>query len=187
MRKTQSESLLTRIQDEQVSWQQHNFPDRPSWVPLMGVGEELGELIDAVLPLDIHDAIGDTVIYLADYCTSQNINLSSTYLSIFDHKNTDSPLHSSRKLYFISPDKAIWIAYSQLCHAHIKEFQQIRLTENHVATRIKAIMSIMYQLDNIAIILGWTLEDIVFTVWERVKTRDWKKNPNSAHLDINQV
>ncbi len=79
--------MLKRLQNEQRPWVKHNFGDRPSWHPLLGLVEEVGELCHAHLKqaqgirtnedheLDKMDAIGDIVIYLADYCSAEGIDL----------------------------------------------------------------------------------------------------------------
>ena len=71
------------LQRDQTLWVNHNFPDRPSWHPLLGAVEELGELAHAHLKeiqgirkhenheAQAKDAIGDVIIYLADYCTAR--------------------------------------------------------------------------------------------------------------------
>lgn len=78
---------LRTLQDELLSWQQHNFPHRPSWQPLLGLQEELGELSHAYLKRaqkirttenhteNIKDAVGDIVVYLADFCNAEGIDL----------------------------------------------------------------------------------------------------------------
>jgi NTP pyrophosphatase (non-canonical NTP hydrolase) len=68
---------LRQLQDEQRPWVDHNFP-----------GRELGELCHAHLKglqgirgstLEHHaakiDAVGDAIIFLADYCTANDIDL----------------------------------------------------------------------------------------------------------------
>lgn len=79
---------FTRLQKEQAEWALKNFGDAPSHQPLLGVGEEVGELMHAHLKseqkirinqdhmADKKDAIGDIVIYLADYCTREGISLN---------------------------------------------------------------------------------------------------------------
>jgi hypothetical protein len=67
---------------------QHNFGDRPAWQTLLGVVEEVGELSHAHLKAaqgirgtrEQHhvakiDAVADIVIFLADYCTAEGIDL----------------------------------------------------------------------------------------------------------------
>ncbi len=78
---------LQRLQSQVREWTEHNFPDAPSHHPLLGIGEELGELYHAHLKNEQGirteedhqvakiDAIGDLVIYLADYCNREGIDL----------------------------------------------------------------------------------------------------------------
>ena len=80
---------LETLQEDQREWVARNFGDRPSWHPLLGVGEELGELMHAHLKtvqgirgsrMEHHrakvDAVADIVIYLADYCSAEGIDLA---------------------------------------------------------------------------------------------------------------
>ena len=79
---------LGDVQKSQKPWVKHNFGNRPSWMPLIGVMEELGELAHAFLKkaqgirgtakehdLAIKDAVADIVIFLCDFCSSQGIDL----------------------------------------------------------------------------------------------------------------
>lgn len=76
------------LQEEQREWVAHNFPGRESWNPLLGIGEEVGELMHAHLKghqgirgtVEEHrakgrDAVGDILIYLADYCSAMGFDL----------------------------------------------------------------------------------------------------------------
>lgn len=84
--------MLRKLQDEQRPWVQHNFGDRPSWMPLLGVMEEVGELAHAHLKkaqgirtnedhdAKAADAVADIVIFLADYCSTVGIDLESVVL-----------------------------------------------------------------------------------------------------------
>ena len=81
---------LRRLQDEVSAWSQHNFGDKfgSGYRLLLGIVEEVGELSHAHLKQEQEirgnenhyankvDAVGDIVIYLADYCTQQGINLA---------------------------------------------------------------------------------------------------------------
>ena len=86
--KNKGSLTLRQLQDYQKAWTAHNFPDAEPYHPLLGMNEELGELNHAHLkgiqgirhtPEEIQamkiDAVGDIVIYLADYCTRNGIDL----------------------------------------------------------------------------------------------------------------
>jgi hypothetical protein len=84
---------LKTLQDEVAVWVEKNFrPQRVdlefAWRPLLGVGEELGELDHAHLKMvqgirgdrEKHiaaakDAVGDIVVFLCDYCSAMGFDL----------------------------------------------------------------------------------------------------------------
>lgn len=81
---------LRQLQEEQRPWVEHNFPGRKPYFPLLGVVEEIGELAHAhlkaeqgirgtkeELALKARDAIGDVIVFLADYCTASGYDLQS--------------------------------------------------------------------------------------------------------------
>lgn len=78
---------LSDWQGDVREWSTRNFGNVPSWQPLLGIGEELGELNHAHLKAvqgirgtaEEHraaqvDAVGDILIYLLDYCSRENID-----------------------------------------------------------------------------------------------------------------
>lgn len=85
-------TTLTQLQQEVEVWTNHNF-DRDghnSWSPLLGIVEEVGELCHAHLkqhqgirgyddPVkflrESEDAVGDALVYMADYCNEVGIDL----------------------------------------------------------------------------------------------------------------
>jgi NTP pyrophosphatase (non-canonical NTP hydrolase) len=81
--------MLRNLQEEHRHWSKRNFGNRPSWMPLLGVMEELGELAHAHLKKaqgirtaenhdeNAKDAVADIVIFLADYCNATGIDLES--------------------------------------------------------------------------------------------------------------
>lgn len=82
---------LTQLQEELKPWQLHNFGNRPSWMPLLGACEEIGELAHAHLKQaqgirgtpEEHiakkkDAVCDAIVFLADYCNAEGIDLEAT-------------------------------------------------------------------------------------------------------------
>lgn len=74
---------VRQIQKEQEAWSRYNFGSSDPTHALLGVSEEVGELSHAHLKklqgiritpeqfqAKAKDAVGDIVIYLMDYCTS---------------------------------------------------------------------------------------------------------------------
>lgn len=85
---TMSEPIRTMdFQAEQELWVRRNFPGRTCFHPLLGLQEEVGELAHHVLKRDqgirleedhdagIRDAVADIFIYLADFCTAEELDL----------------------------------------------------------------------------------------------------------------
>jgi len=95
---------LSKLQTEVSEWSQHNFGNQSSVNPLLGVGEEIGELAEEVEHASnlililgrlhhaylkrgqdirrtenhsaaIRDAVGDIIIYLLDFCHRENVSL----------------------------------------------------------------------------------------------------------------
>lgn len=77
-----------QIAIEHAKWVHENFPYAPSWQPLLGLQEELGELSHAFLKraqgirgakaehdAKIKDAVGDIVIFLLDFCGKEGISI----------------------------------------------------------------------------------------------------------------
>lgn len=84
-------SYITTFDDLQADvavWSARNFPNNKPYHPLLGVSEEVGELCHAHLKdeqgirgiHEVHraakiDAVGDIIIYLADYCARNGLDL----------------------------------------------------------------------------------------------------------------
>jgi NTP pyrophosphatase (non-canonical NTP hydrolase) len=82
-------SEISELQDEHRDWVQHNFPNQPSYQPLLGIAEEVGELchahlkqeqgIRSMLPATSvqlkEDALGDIFIYMMSYANAEGLDL----------------------------------------------------------------------------------------------------------------
>ena len=81
---------LRMLQKENYEWALRNFPNFEKWEPLLGIVEEVGELSHAHLKMHegirgdkdtlrakAKDAIGDIVVFLACYCSSNDFDLQS--------------------------------------------------------------------------------------------------------------
>ena len=88
---------LRKLQQEQKEWSDRNFPNREGYYQLLGLVEEVGELAHAHLKqlegirrnedhrLNIIDAIGDIVVFLAGYCNDHNFDLQDCVDETWKH------------------------------------------------------------------------------------------------------
>lgn len=87
---------IDNIQIQVGQWSKHNFGSQPSYRPLLGAVEELGELCHAHLKQEQgirtnedhqaakEDAIGDIIIYLMDYCEREGISMADSLEAAWD-------------------------------------------------------------------------------------------------------
>jgi NTP pyrophosphatase (non-canonical NTP hydrolase) len=86
---------LDRIQEQHRIWTDYNFPDAPDHHSLIGAFEEMGELAHAWLKreqgirghehdAEARDAIGDIIIYLLHFCTSNGWRMSEIIQETWD-------------------------------------------------------------------------------------------------------
>ena len=71
----------------------------------------------------------------------------------------------------------------ELAHAHLKREQGIRSHENHTAAAKDAVADIIIYLADYCATEGFDMEAIVQETWDRVKQRNWRKNPSCAHKE----
>lgn len=88
---------LHTIQQDHKVWVEHNFPLAKLWHPVMGAGEEIGELQHAFLKRDqqirmgnigyltdeIKDAVGDTVMFLLHLCNNEGWELADIIEEVY--------------------------------------------------------------------------------------------------------
>lgn len=88
---------LSELQGEVGLWSRRNFGDQPSTLALLGLQEEVGELAhahlkglqgirhttDEIRAMKV-DAVGDVVVYLADYCEREGIDLQAAVEAVWD-------------------------------------------------------------------------------------------------------
>lgn len=160
---------LRTLQEEQAPWSKKNFGDRPSWQPLLGLVEEVGELDEALEAKDeaeIRDAIADITIYMADFCTALGFDLEA--------------LHARSLQSIMLPVKNLRIV-AKLAHAYLKQAQGIRGTAfEHNTAMQEQLVTLLWNLNVLCGMLGDPLQKITFKVWQKVKARDWTKNAKTG-------
>jgi NTP pyrophosphatase (non-canonical NTP hydrolase) len=66
--------------------------------------------------------------------------------------------------------------FGELCHAHLKLKQGIRVGEDHHAAKVDAIGDLCIYLMDYCNRSGISLSDAIGITWAKVKERDWQKH-----------
>jgi NTP pyrophosphatase (non-canonical NTP hydrolase) len=171
-------------------WVKHNFGDRPAHWPLLGIGEELGELSHAQLKMEQgirgtreehlekqKDAIADVVVFAADYCSSMGWDLQD--IVGFE---TFSQLQAS----LLKDGRHDWELVFR-ARKHLGKLDDAFLKESELMGR-DALRSIFTSLAAYCNRRGWDMHVEVMAVWAKVSQRDWKKNAKTGgDLDAPKV
>lgn len=176
------------FQAEVGAWSRRNFGGNdvnPPHRSLLGIVEELGELTWAVENdtafEDMADAMGDAMVYAADYCDRNGLDLQRIVGSFAALK--EFGLASEVVSCAGSLDgcfRSLLVHVGELSHAHLKQEQGIRTNENHAARSKAALRRIVELIATVAVLKGIDFEEAVASTWERVSKRDWKANPVSG-------
>jgi hypothetical protein len=166
---------LKQLQEENKVWATHNFGNvnrTYAYHPLLGIIEELGELEQALYDMytsDIWDAIGDVMIYMADYCNRMDLDLD-----MISKQDLDITLDCHIEVFRI---------LGKLCHAQLKLEQGIRGDDDvHITTISEYLAVIITALKDICNRYNWEFMCVVSNVWDLVSKRDWKKNTETGDV-----
>jgi len=145
-----------------------------SLAPLMGIAEEVGELLAATKNDEWLDALGDITIYLCDYCCRESIALPE-FIALDEGDEHDAA-------------DGIVIYMGHLFRCHLKRHQRIRgFNDRDIFTheRHRALIGLIWHLEQYARIgMGRTLLEILNETWGRVVAkRDWRANPETGKVD----
>lgn len=146
---------------------------------ILGMMEEFGELFtpalsDNVRSVQAEDALGDIGVYLCDFASRDGATLE--YAPEPNGMNFPCPPHET-PIYLIQ-----WVG--KLCHCVLKRHQGIRGYDNpeqYARERDEALQKIIVGLRWHS--KTWERKDfltILKSVWEKVKQRNWAKNPVNA-------
>lgn len=175
-----SRDTYERLQDEVGDWSRDNFGDQPAHYPFMGTGEECGELAD---DLDLSgtpsaaelDAVGDVVVYAADFCARWGLDLAAAR----EQSRDMEPKHDG----FFREWTA---ARGQLERSVLKRLQGIDDSEKYAdGERVgeeaeqRALARMFAALDMLADRRGYTLDECVKVAWDdEVVDRKWDSDWN---------
>lgn len=177
-----------RLQSEQKAWSEHNFPPHTFLWPLWGTIEELGELVHARLKQEQgirgtpeehlanqKDAIGDSLVFLADVCGQRGWDLGEI-------AKTEGP-EDFQKTFKAptgkSPIRVCLVALSTLMSCledseRVGDQNEKDLLDAHAR---QAVHSYLTGLSGYCHEKSWSLHDIVQETWSVVKRRQWRVNP----------
>jgi NTP pyrophosphatase (non-canonical NTP hydrolase) len=168
-------SLFQTLQEEVGEWSRTNFGDQPDVNPFLGTGEEAGELADDI-DLDSPpteeelDAIGDVLVYTADFCARRGLD----YQAAYDTATEMEPEHAD----FFREWTA---ARGQLERSILKRRQGIDDAEKYAdGTRVgdeaeqQALARVLCALETFVENRGYTLEECAQVAWyDEVIDREW--------------
>tara|TARA_R110000765_G_scaffold8465_7_gene27332 strand:- start:55 stop:528 length:474 start_codon:yes stop_codon:yes gene_type:complete len=150
-----------KMWDEIAEWQSRNFPDAGYMEPLLGMFEEIGEFYGAKTPADFVDAAGDFCIYAFHFAKMRNLNVGFT---MFNHPGRVN-------------DNTLIKLMGKLAHHTLKDFQGIRIEEDHHAQSQFALQKIIcYMHCDTMDRTGGSLTDCTEEAWNVIRERDWQKN-----------
>lgn len=168
-------SDLDSVQNEHWTWAVQNFGASKSWrsvmEPVMGITEELGELVEAHhVRCNLHqvkDAFGDTLIYMLDLCSRLDVRISDLW-----QESVPTPGASVNEQFYAH----LLIQVGRLNHACLKSVQEIRRNEDHMANAQEAATALLGLLRAFSFSSGIDLwGDCLSPTWENiVKKRDWR-------------
>lgn len=75
---------IAQLKIEVGEWSAENFGDQPALNPLLGVGEELGEIAEATNEVEIIDGYADALIFLCDFCHRSGVKLEYIPVGVSD-------------------------------------------------------------------------------------------------------
>lgn len=170
-----STEFLNDMQARQKAWSDKNFGQQPPYMPMFGIIEEIGELVQAHgsgSTEEVKDAIGDIVIYLIAYCNSRSWPVHA----LWDEAPKEKDIDIITEDFYLETIRA-------LAHHQLKGEQKIRGTQakHDLAIRYR-LGYLLFALGHLAQAYGETLWPLVGKVFDKVSLRDWVANPNDANV-----
>lgn len=149
-----------------------------SLCPLMGLGEEIGELFaDMDSEADMLDAVGDVCIYALDYAYREGVAVESRFFT---------PTPACHRGKGVDPLAGMVVAYGKLLRCHLKRYQRIRGMDNVAAfneARDGAYRALLHHLADYAA-QYWPQSNVLMIAnqtWANVVAkRDWKAAPQDG-------
>jgi hypothetical protein len=175
---------IGQLQDAVGTWSVENFGNNVSKSGLhsevvlghvasvLGLMEEVGELLTADTLDKAKDAYADVGIYFSDFCHRSKLDFLTLY--------GNSLAQPVRLVPGLSPRASLAAEVGRLAHVVLKHHQGIRGMSDPVAYRTaleSAAQRLVHVWRSAAILEGVVAKEATFSVWEKiVAKRNWKKD-----------
>lgn len=169
------------LEEDVTAWAQENFGDQPRTNPFLGTAEELSELVVYLLEEQVEqgdeeelDAIGDILVFFADYCGRSGLS----YAEAAEHMDDVDLYTDCQSLHDLCLE--ITISRGNQAYSLLKQDQGIRLERDGVGPEadIEYLGHTLKALETFAENRGYTLDDAVTEAWGEVKDREWDSSYN---------
>lgn len=169
------------LQNDVGIWAEENFGDQPMVNPFLGTAEEMSELTQFLLEQDVKkgseeelDAIGDILVFFADYCYRHGISYKEAAqqmgsVSLYTECETIEDLCVE-----------VTISRGDQAYSLLKQDQGIRMDREGVGKEadIRNLSHTLKAVQTFANNRGYTIDDAVEEAWGEVKDREWDSNYN---------
>lgn len=190
-------ALFEALQETLWEWQAHNFGEQgPPRHALLGMCEEAGELVHAVLKLSqgirgtelshheaILDALGDIVVYLIDFYRRVGLWYVTVPPEFFTFPQA---FETHTALELESHAFEVFRAVSDIGTAFDSVFHYDSMIPHRVHEPLRAYTGeLLTALIAVAGILGVPLFDCVQAVWDTVLSkRNWREHPGTGEAPV---
>lgn len=177
MSKDEQGDFFRKLSEQVGLWSLYNFDRQGSYRPAFGINEELSELDEGLSELNsrkVVDAVGDIIIYMADYYSKRGWDMGEAWN------------RRANPVWFYDKTSLSGIAIrlvGALSHAHLKSEQNIRGgSEKNDLKMQSACQNVLWFLEQVCEYIGRDVLGVVANVWVTVSKRDWKKAKDNAHV-----
>lgn len=175
--------IIKTFQAEQKAWTEKNFGLGTTDRPLLGLFEEFGELCHAELKsaqgirgdaakheTAARDAVGDFMIYFADYATKRRLAIDvGTRCVTFEEMQERLAIVPALE---VSTIFQLGEALGQVARYHEQPDDSALLWE--------ALHACLRKVSTFCKVKSWSLDAIVTETWVTVSQRDWTKNKETG-------
>lgn len=169
------------LQQEVGTWAEENFGDQPMINPFLGTAEEMSELTAYLLEQEVDagseeelDAIGDILVFFADYCYRHGIS----YGEAADHMESVRLYTDCESIEELCVETTI--SRGNQAYSLLKQDQGIRMERDGVGEKadVRNLSHTLLAIKTFANNRGYNVDDAVEEAWGEVKDRDWDSNYN---------